>query len=294
MHLSKDIVITKNRAIAKSYAKINLTLDVLGTLPNGYHQVAMVMQSLSLFDLIIVDKQKSGIKISCNVRGLPHDKQNIAYKAADLFFTKTGISGGAKILIHKNIPIAAGLAGGSGNAAAVLCALDLLYNTHLPQDELMEMGLSLGADVPYCITGGTQLACGIGEKLTPLSAIKGVNVLLVKPNVNISTAAIYHKIDSSENLVHPDTNGMLSAIENGDVDEISKKLSNLMETVTSADCPEILSIKEKMLELGAIGSAMSGSGPTVFGIFPDMQTAKVACDAFSKEYDEVFMTHTIE
>lgn len=294
MHLSKDIVITKNRAIAKSYAKINLTLDVLGTLPNGYHQVAMVMQSLSLFDLIIVDKQKSGIKITSNVRGLPLDMRNIAYKAADLFFEQTGISGGAKILIHKNIPIAAGLAGGSGNAAAVLCALDLLYNTHLPEDKLSEMGLRLGADVPYCITGGTQLAEGIGEKLTPLAPIKGVPVLLVKPNVNISTASIYNKIDSEENLVHPDTDGMLSAIENGDVNEISKKLSNLMETVTSADCPEILSIKEKMLELGAIGSAMSGSGPTVFGIFPDMQTAKVACDAFSKEYDEVFMTHTIE
>lgn len=294
MHLSKDIVITKNRAIAKSYAKINLTLDVLGTLPNGYHQVAMVMQSLSLFDLIIVDKQKSGIKITSNVRGLPLDMRNIAYKAADLFFEQTGISGGAKILIHKNIPIAAGLAGGSGNAAAVLCALDLLYNTHLPEDKLSEMGLRLGADVPYCISGGTQLAEGIGEKLTPLSPIKGIPVLLVKPNVNISTGQIYQKIDSSENLSHPDTSGMLSAIKRGDVAKISAKLSNLMESVTSADCPEILAIKEKMLELGASGAAMSGSGPTVFGIFPDNQSAKVACDAFSKEYKEVFLTHTIE
>ena len=294
MHLAKDIIITKKRAVAKSYAKINLTLDVLGTLPNGYHEVQMVMQSLSLFDLVIVDKQKSGIKISCNVRGLPHDHRNIAYKAADLFFTKTGISGGAKILMHKNIPIAAGLAGGSGNAAAVLCALDILYNTHLPEDELMEMALSLGADVPYCITGGTQLACGIGEKLTPLSPVKGVPVVLVKPNVSISTAQIYHKIDSLKNLSHPDTNAMLSAIESGDVEKISANLSNLMESVTSSDCPQILAIKEKMLELGALGSAMSGSGPTVFGIFPDNQTAKTACDAFSKEYKEVFMTHTIE
>lgn len=294
MHLSKDIIITKNRAIAKSYAKINLTLDVLGKLPNGYHEVKMVMQSLNLFDLIIVDKQKSGIKISTNIKGLPTDNKNIAYKAADLFFAKTGISGGAKILIHKNIPIAAGLAGGSGNAAAVLCALDLLYDAGLSNDALLEMALSLGADVPYCITGGTQLAEGIGEKLTQLSPVKGASVVLVKPNISISTAKIYQKIDTAENLSHPDTDGILSAIDSGDITGICAKLENIMENVTSQDCPEIIEIKEKMIELGALGAVMSGSGPTVFGIFPDTSSAKSACDEFSKKYREVFLTHTIE
>ncbi len=293
MNLANDIIITGKRAIAKSYAKINLTLDVLGRLENGYHEVKMIMQSLNLFDLIIVDKQKSGITLSTNLKSLPIDVKNIAYKAADLFFTKTGIAGGAKILIHKNIPIAAGLAGGSGNAAAVLCALNLLYNAKLSDGELSELALTLGADVPYCITGGTQLACGIGEKLAPLSPIEGLPVVLVKPDINISTAEIYRKIDTAENLRHPDTDVMIAAIESRNVKKIAENLSNIMENVTAADCPEIIAIKEKMLSLGALGAVMSGSGPTVFGIFPDNESAKTACDEFAKDYKEVFLTHTI-
>lgn len=292
MQLSNDIIITGKRAIARSYAKINLTLDVLGVLENGYHQVKMIMQSLNLFDLIIIDKQKSGITLSANLKSLPTDGKNIAYKAADLFFAKTGICGGAKILIHKNIPVAAGLAGGSGNAAAVICALNILYNARLSDSELSKMALTLGADVPYCITGGTQLAEGIGEKLTPLSSIGTLPVVLVKPNINISTGEIYRKIDSAENLTHPDTDAMIEAIATGNAGEIAKNLSNIMETVTAADCPQILAIKERLISLGALGAVMSGSGPTVFGIFPDNETAKIACDEFSKEYKEVFLTHT--
>lgn len=294
MKLSDDIVITKNRAIAKSYAKINLTLDVLGRLENGYHSVKMIMQSLSLFDLVIVDKEPRGIKISTNIKGLPTDSGNIAYKAAELFFKETGISGGARILIHKNIPIAAGLAGGSGNAAAVLAALNVLYNTGLSDTRLAKMALALGADVPYCLTGGTQLSEGIGEILTPLAPFERVPVVLVKPNVGISTAVIYNKLDTAENLSHPDTDRVISAISAGDTKAVAENMSNIMETVTAGDCPEIVNIKKKMIELGAIGSIMSGSGPTVFGIFPDDMTAKLACDEFAREYDEVFFTHTIK
>lgn len=294
MKLSNDIIITGNRAIAKSYAKINLTLDVLGRLDNGYHEVKMIMQSLSLFDLVIVDKQKSEIKISTNLKGLPTDEKNIAYKAAALFFAEMHISGGAKILIHKNIPVAAGLAGGSGNAAAVLCALNLLYAAGLSHNELCALALSLGADVPYCLTGGTQLAEGIGEKLTELPPVKAVPVVLVKPDISISTAKIYRKIDSASKLSHPDTDGMLKAIADGDILKLADELSNIMESVTADDCPEIIEIKKKMSELGALGAVMSGSGPTVFGIFPDNASAKTACDEFSKKYDDVFLTHTTD
>ncbi len=294
MKLYNDIVITKNRAIAKSYAKINLTLDVLGRLENGYHEVKMIMQSVNLFDLIIIDKDISGIKISTNSKSIPDNNKNIAYKAAELFFKETGISGGAKILIHKNIPVAAGLAGGSGNAAAVLCALNLLYNAELPDEELERLALMLGADVPYCLTGGTQLAEGIGERLTPLTPFSGVSVVLVKPPVNISTAMIYQKIDHTENLSHPDTDAVLTAIANRDVAAAASKISNIMEAVTLEACPEITQIKQKMLSFGALGSIMSGSGPTVFGLFTDNSLAKKACDYFSKEYSEVFLAHTID
>lgn len=294
MKLYDDIIITKNRAIAKSYAKINLTLDVLGKLENGYHEVKMIMQSVNLFDLIIIDKQKHGIKISTNCKSIPNNNKNIAYKAAELFFSETGIQGGVKILIHKNIPIAAGLAGGSGNAAAVLCALNLLYNANLSDSELERLALSLGADVPYCLSGGTQLSEGIGEKLTPLGSLSGVPIVLVKPPINISTAEIYKKIDYAVDLIHPDTDTVLDAIKCGDVYEVAKNISNIMETVTKDECPEIVEIKKKLLDLGALGSIMSGSGPTVFGMFPDNQTAKKACDYFADLYEETYLAHTID
>ncbi len=293
MKLYDDMIITGGRAIAKSYAKINLTLDVLGKFDNGYHEVKMIMQSINLFDLVIVDKQPSKISISTNCSYLPVNSKNIAYKAAELFFENTGINGGAKILIHKNIPVAAGLAGGSGNAAAVLCALNLLYNAQLSDTELARLGLMLGADVPYCIFGGTCLAEGIGDKLTPLPPVVGLPVLIVKPPINISTAAIYDKIDGTPGLIHPDTDAALTAVNSGNIDVLCASLSNIMETVTIADCPEITEIKSRLLKLGAKTAVMSGSGPTVFGVFPDNYSAKLALDSLSENYEEVFLAHTI-
>lgn len=292
MRLYDDIVINGERAIARSYAKINLTLDVLAKRGDGYHEVSMIMQSLGLFDLVIVDRTCGELSVTTNLKYLPNGEKNIAWKAARLFFDITGISGGANILIHKNIPVAAGLAGGSGNAAAVLCALDKLYGTHMSDGELCKTGASLGADVPYCILGGTQLAEGIGERLTEISPPPKLTVLLVKPPINVSTAEIYAEIDSCATLIHPDTRGMLNAISCGNVGKIAGKLSNVMEQVTAVKYPVICGIKEKMLSDGAVGALMSGSGPTVFGIFDDDVAAKRSADSFYSLYKEVYLTKT--
>lgn len=291
MKLYDDLVISGDRATAKSYAKINLSLDVLEKLPNGYHSVKMVMQSLSLFDLVIVDKTVHGIHLSTNCKFIPKNEKNIAFKAARLFFEKTSIKGGAKIWIHKNIPVSAGLAGGSGNAAAVLCALNMLFNMPLSESELLDAALELGADVPYCISGGTCLAEGIGEKLTSLPSLPPFPVILVKPEISISTAEIYKRIDSETDLVHPDTNIILDAIANKDFDLLFGSMKNVMQGVTEKICPEISSICKNMTDLGAKASLMSGSGPTVYGIFEDNITAKKAFDSLSKSYPKTFFTH---
>lgn len=291
--LKDDIVITGSRAIARSYAKINLTLDVLGKRDNGYHDVEMIMQTVSLFDLIIIDKTHSGIKITTNLHFLPTNEKNIAYLAAQAFFNKTGINGGCHININKNIPVAAGLAGGSGNAAAVLCSLNILYNACLSAEELVEIGTTLGADVPYCITGGTVLSTGIGEILTPLHSLKKCNILLVKPAINVSTASIYNAIDSVEIKSHPDTQAMIHAINNDDIQAVAENLSNVMGVVTEDIHPIVKGIRHKMMMNGALGAVMSGSGPTVFGIFPDFDTAKKAHDSFAYQFKEVYIVTSL-
>lgn len=288
-----DIVITGSRAMAHSYAKINLTLDVLSKRPDGYHNVEMIMQTVSLYDLILVDKTEKNISISTNLKYLPVNEKNIAYKAALEFFKYTCITGGCKIMIHKNIPVAAGLAGGSGNAAAVLCSLDKLYNTNLPSDELMNIASKLGADVPYCIMGGTALATGIGEILTPLPSIPKCNILMVKPPISVSTAAIYEAIDTAEIDKRPNTNAMIDAIKRQDLRLLAQNLSNVMGNVTETMHPIVKGIRRKMLMNGALGAVMSGSGPTVFGIFPDYETAKKSHDSFYYQFKEVYLVSAI-
>lgn len=287
--ITDEIVISGKRAMARSYAKINLTLDVLQKRSDGYHDVEMIMQSVSLYDLIIVDKSNT-ISVKTNLHYLPNNDKNIAYKAADLFFRYTNIDGGCKILIHKNIPVAAGLAGGSGNAAAVLCALDKLYNTNLSIDELKAIAANLGADVPYCIMGGTALSTGIGEILTPLPDIPKCSILLVKPPISISTRDIYEKIDSANIADRPDTREIIDAINTHDIRRISNNLSNVMESVAGEMYPIIGGIKKKMLLNGAVGACMSGSGPTVFGIFTDYEAAKKSHDSFCYQFKEVYLT----
>ncbi len=293
MRLADTMVINGARAILKSYAKINLTLDVLSKREDGYHDIKSVMQTVSLFDLVIVDKMPQGISISTNVRHVPSDARNIAYRAAQEFFAYTGIDGGAKIMIHKNIPVSAGLAGGSGNGAAVLVALDALYNTKLSYEELCTIGVKLGADVPYCINGSTQLACGIGEVLTPLADAPKMDILLVKPFLNISTAAVYNEIDSAEPEKRPDTDGIIAALSGSDPAAVADKLCNVMEAVTERQHPQIAGIKKKMMSDGALGAVMSGSGPTVFGIFPDAHSAKLSADSFAYQFRDTFVVRSL-
>ncbi len=293
MRLSDDIVITGNRAICRSYAKINLTLDVLGKREDGYHDVEMIMQTVNLSDLLILDLTKDDIIIRSNCEYLPTNEKNIAYKAAQLFFNETGIKSGIKIKINKNIPVAAGLAGGSGNAGAVLLALNKLFGNPLEDDRLLQLGLQLGADVPFCMEGGTCRCGGIGEKLTRISGMKPFNVLLVKPPVSVSTAAIYSQIDDEVIDLHPDNDSMTKAIECSDLAAISKGLCNVMEPVTQKLCPLVKGIKEKMLLNGASGALMSGSGPTVFGLFEDYKSAKASADSFAFQFKDVYLCNIL-
>ena len=293
MLIAENMVVHGNRAIVKSYAKINLTLDVLGKMENGYHEIESIMQTVNLFDLIIIDRTTKDINIHTNLKFLPTNEKNIAYKASKLFFDETGIDGGVKILIHKNIPVAAGLAGGSGNAAAVLIALNILYNANLSNEKLFEMGKSLGADVSYCMMGGTVVARGIGEKLTVVDDMPKSTVLLVKPPINVSTQSIYEYLDEFEIEKHPDVTNMLDGIKNKDLNKISRELCNVMEIATTKIHPVIKGIKEKMMLNGAKGAIMSGSGPTVFGLFDDYNVAKLSHDSFSKLYKDVYLTYTI-
>lgn len=292
MRLYNDIIISGNKAVAKSYAKINLTLDVLSRRENGYHDVCMVMQTINLYDTVTVVKKNEGIALSISNDELPTDGRNIAYKAAEIFFNECGINGGAEINIDKNIPIAAGLAGGSSNAAAVICALNLLYETNLDDDQLIRIGTKLGADVPFCIIGGTCLCKGIGEEITEIDNDIVADLLIVKPEQGISTAEIYKEIDNHTNLKHHDTKAMIDAVKNGNINEVSALLSNVMESVTINRLPEINKIKQTMSENGAIGTLMSGSGPTVYGIFENKNIALTAGKAFADKYSDIYITRT--
>jgi 4-diphosphocytidyl-2-C-methyl-D-erythritol kinase len=290
--LDDDIFLHGSRAVARSYAKINLSLDVIGKREDGYHDVRMIMQSLNLSDLIIIDKIHSGISVNTNLRYLPNTEKNIAYRAAQMFIKTTGIHGGVKIKITKNIPVAAGLAGGSGNAAAVLCALNVMYGYPLNDKELLRLGAQLGADVPYCMLCGTYLAEGIGDRLTLLRSSNPMNVLLVKPPVNVSTPAIYEQIDKKPILEHPDTDMLIQMLADGDMNGLCMNMRNVLESVTQTLYPIIGGIKKKMKMLGADGALMSGSGPTVFGLFSDRRAAHKAFNDFCMQFQDVYLTHT--
>lgn len=262
----------------KALGKINLGLDVLGRRENGYHDVRMVMQTLYLYDNVtLVKKPEPGIEITSNLFFLPRDDNNIAYKAAKLLIDEFQIQGGVSINLDKHIPVAAGMAGGSSNAAAVLYGMNRMYGLGLNQEELMKRGVSLGADVPYCIMRGTVLAEGIGEVLTPLAPMPKCQILIAKPPISVSTKLVYEKLDSKEIEQHPDINGILAGLEAGNLETVASSMGNVLEKVTVEEYPVIAQIKECMLKGGALGAMMSGSGPTVFGIFKDRRTVKQAC-----------------
>lgn len=277
----------------KAFAKINLSLDVLGTLPNGYHEVKMVMQTVSLFDTVELTKQDEGITLGCSLKFLPTGPENLAYRAAEAFFKETGISGGVKIYLKKHIPVGAGLAGGSSNAAAVLTGLNRLYDANLSTHKLCEIGTTLGADVPYCIIGGTRLAEGIGEKLSPLPRLPYCHIVLVKPAFSISTKWAYDNIDACPDIAHPPTDKLIEALHNSDLYAICNNMGNVLEDVSIAHHPVLSSVKDDLYSLGAIGAQMSGSGPTVFGIFDDEEKALHAKDVLWKKYKTAYICRGI-
>ena len=261
----------------KALAKINLGLDVLGRRENGYHDVRMVMQTIYLYDNVTLTKtEETGIHLECNLFYLPVDETNIAYKAAKLLMDEFGIKEGVRIVLDKHIPVAAGLAGGSSNAAAVLVGMNRLFSLGLSGEDLMKRGVSLGADVPYCVMRGTVLAEGIGEILSPLSPLPKCCVLIAKPGISVSTKTVYEKLDSQEIAVHPNIDGILEGLEEQNIQKIAASMGNVLEAVTIGDYPIIEQIKDVMKESGALNAMMSGSGPTVFGIFEDRAKAKVA------------------
>ncbi len=274
----------------KSFAKINLTLDVLGKREDGYHLIKMIMQSVSLYDIVTVTKTNEGITLSTNLHYLPINSDNIAYKAAKLFFEYTNITDcGVNIEISKRIPVGAGLAGGSSNAAATLKALNVLFNTHLSKKELCSLGEKLGADVPYCILGGTMLAEGIGEKLSKLPHMPDCTILLVKPAFSVSTPAVYKKFDSYTIFEKPDTDAVIEGLKNEDLEKLVSGMGNVLEAVCLDQHKVLGVIKEEMLELGAMKSQMSGSGPTIFGIFTSYNDAYKAKEVLRKKYKSAYI-----
>lgn len=273
-------------------AKINLTLDILSTLPNSYHEVEMIMQTIKLADIVDVTLNDSKkITLKTNLAYLPVNQKNIAYKAAELFYKEIGVNKcGVHIEILKKIPVSAGLAGGSTNAAAVLIGLNKLHETNLSMKQLMDMGAKLGADVPFCIHGGTMLATGIGENLKRLKFMPKCKVVLCKPPFSVSTAAVYKEYDLMKHHNHPDTKSAISCIKNGDFYGLTKRMYNVLEDVTAKNHKEINQIKATLLDFEANGVLMSGSGPTVFGLFDNEEQAIKARNYLRKIYKDTHIT----
>ncbi len=261
----------------KAYAKINLGLDVVRKREDGYHEVRMIMQTVKLFDkltLRVIDEDE--IRIKTNLGFLSVDENNLVYKAIKLLKDTYNVRKGMEVDLFKVIPVAAGMAGGSTDCATALYGAAKLYDLHLSKKELMELGVKLGADVPYCVMRGTALSEGIGEILTPLPAMPDCTILIAKPPVSVSTKFVYEHLDSKESYEHPDIDGMIAAIKEQDIHGIAGRLGNVLETVTIPEYPVIDDIKNYMKMHGAVNALMSGSGPTVFGIYEDESEALAA------------------
>lgn len=260
----------------KAYSKINLGLDVLRKREDGYHDLRMIMQTLNLHDTVEINRRDDKkIHMICSDASLPCDESNLCVKAAKLLIDEFDLEYGVDIHLTKRIPVAAGMAGGSTDAAAVLEGINEMFQLGLSQDDLMKRGVKLGADIPYCIMKGTALAEGIGDILTRLPAIVDYPVLIAKPEEGVSTGFVYGNLKIEE-LVHPDIDGQIEGIKNQDIKMICDKMGNVLQTVTIPACPIIDDIKKCMMDNGAINSMMSGSGPTVFGIFPDEESCNEA------------------
>ncbi len=268
----------------QAYAKINLGLDVLRKREDGYHEVRMIMQSISLADTLVLRKLPEdrimlrGAKAAIDA-GVPLDETNLVYKAIRLLKEEFGLTEGVEAVLSKRIPSAAGMAGGSADAAAALKGMNTLFSLGLSEDELCKRAVRLGADIPFCIMGGTALAEGIGEKLTSLPVMPDCYLLIAKPPIDVSTAFVYGNLKAAELEYHPDIEGMITAIRDKSLQGIIDRLGNVLETVTIPAYPIIAEMKEQMVKLGAAAALMSGSGPTVFGVFTDRTVAEQAKEA---------------
>ena len=259
----------------KAMAKINLGLDVVRKREDGYHEVRMIMQTIRMYDQIELEPTEApGIRVSTNLNYLPTNEDNLVYKAAKLLMDEFDVKKGLNIGLRKFIPVAAGMAGGSSDAAAVMVGVNRLFHLNLSQKELMERGVKIGADVPYCILRGTALAEGIGEKLTHLPPAPAGYVLIAKPGIHVSTKFVYTNLKATELESHPDIDGQIQAIRSGDLKKVAELCGNVLETVTIPAYPVIEEIKDVMKKGGALNACMSGSGPTVFGLFDDREKAK--------------------
>ena len=277
----------------KALAKINLGLDVLGKREDGYHEVRMIMQTIRMYDQLDMRKSvEPGIHLTTNKKYIPVDENNLVWRAAKLMMDTCGIIEGVSIHLHKVIPVAAGMAGGSSDAAATLVGMNRLFHCGLSKEKLMELGVQIGADVPYCVLRGTALAEGIGEKLTVLPPMPDCWILIGKPGISVSTKYVYTTLDLNTDTVHPDIDGMKKALEDGNLYGITERMGNVLQDVTIPAYPEVERIKEQMKTLGAVNAMMSGSGPTVFGIFDNEEKAQKACQKLreSGSCQQVFLT----
>ena len=263
----------------KAYGKINLGLDVLRRRDDGYHEVRMIMQTVGIYDRIdLIYKETPGITVETNLYYLPDNGNNLVYKAAKLLMDEFHVQKGVHIRLRKYIPVAAGMAGGSSDAAAVLFGVNKMFSLGLTTEQLMDRGVKIGADVPYCVMRGTALSEGIGEILTPLPVPPQCQVLIAKPGISVSTKFVYENLHANELRPeqHPDIDGMMEAIKQKDLYGIADRFGNVLENVTIPAYPVIQEIKDLMLEQGAVGALMSGSGPTVFGLFTNPKAAAKA------------------
>ena len=277
-------------------AKINLGLDVTGKRPDGYHELRMVMQMINLYDKIeIIKLETPEIIVETNLSFLPVNENNIVYKAAQLLMNKFHLTQGVRIVLEKHIPVAAGMAGGSSDAATVLYGMNKLFSLGMTKNQMMEEGVKLGADVPYCVLRTTALSEGIGEILTTLPPMPKCHIVIAKPGISVSTKAVFGKLRVNEIEKHPDIDGIVEAIKAGSLTDIASRLGNTLEEVTIKDYPVIVQIKEDMIAQGALGALMSGSGPTVFGIFDDEKKAKNAYTVLKAgtQARQVFLTKPV-
>lgn len=279
-----------------AFAKLNLSLDILGKRPDGYHELRMVMQSIDLADQVAISETtEAGRRVTADLPYLPRDEGNIAAKAAAQFFASAGLAPrGLSIDIQKRIPVCAGMAGGSSDAAAVLRVLRELYAPEMSLSRLEETGALVGSDVPFCIRGGTMLAEGRGERLTELPPLPSCWIVVCKPSCSLSTPELFSLVQVKKLRCHPNTAELLAALERQDLEGVARRMYNVFEDVLPRRYGEVFSIKSDLLGLGAMGASMTGSGPAVFGIFPDQSSAAHAAEAMSAQYTAVFLCQPIK